>query len=200
MNRRELIRNSLLTAGTLAAMRTAAARVFPPGVDPVGELERADWKPLFLSPQQNDTLIALSEAIIPATDTPGAKAALVNRFLDLVLSVEPPDSQANFRAALDWFDPAAKERYKKSFVELSPQETNDLLNLVAWPHTRVGWGERDPGFPGYEHFSLLKNYVVGAFYSSPIGMKEQGWDGWSARGTFAGCEHDPAAHTEHPTT
>jgi Gluconate 2-dehydrogenase subunit 3 len=195
MNRRELIFNSLLAAGTIAAMRSAAARVFPPGSDALAELERADWRPVFLNAHQDETLIVLSEAIIPATETPGGKAALVNRFLDLVLSVEPDASQSDFITALTWFDTAAKERYKVSFAELSADQTEDLLNLVAFPHSHVRWGEHEAPFPGYEHFSLLKSWIVSAYYSSPIGLKEQGWDGWAARGTFAGCDHEPGGHS-----
>ena len=36
--------------------------------------------------EQNATVIELSEMIIPQTDTPGAKVALVNRFVDSVLA------------------------------------------------------------------------------------------------------------------
>src|SRR6185437_15715123 len=39
-----------------------------------------------LKPQQNATVIAMAEMIIPATDTPGAKAARVNEFIDLILT------------------------------------------------------------------------------------------------------------------
>jgi hypothetical protein len=197
MNRRELILNSILATGTMATMRSAFARVFPPGVDVQAELERPDWRPIFFTPQQNELVIVLSEDIIPETDTPGAKAALVNRFLDLVFSAEPATSQQEFSSALAWFDTAARERYKLSFVELSPDERKELLNLAAWPHSHVRWGEQEAAFPGYEHFGLIKRWVVSAYYSSPIGLKEQGWDGWSARGTFPGCEHEG---TEHTTT
>ena len=46
----------------------------------------AAWKPKVLTPHQNSTVITLSELIIPQTDTPGAKAANVNRFIDGVLA------------------------------------------------------------------------------------------------------------------
>src|SRR5262249_18472262 len=156
--------------------------------------ERADWKPVFLNAQQNETVIALSETIIPATDTPGAKDALVNRFLDLVLAAEPVSTQKDFLDSVAWFETGAQERYKKSFVNLTVQEKEDFLNLVAWPHSHPRWGVREKTFPGYEHFMVMKRWVVAAFYSSPIGLQEQGWDGWAARGTFGGCEHEPGAH------
>jgi hypothetical protein len=198
MNRRELLRNSLLAMGVAAVNPHAGARLFAVGEDPSVELERADWTPVFFNAHQNETLIEISEAIIPATDTPGAKAALVNRFLDLVMSVEPPAVQKAFLESLDWFDTASQERYKATFVNLTPDEKLDLLNLVAWPHTHARWGSTENGFAGHEHFILMKRWTVNAFYSSPIGLKEQGWDGWAARGTFTGCEHQPGEHKNTP--
>ena len=194
MNRRELLRNSLLAMGVAAVSPHAGARIFAAGEDPSIELERADWTPVFFNAHQNEPLIELNEAIIPATDTPGAKAALVNRFIDLVMSVEPPAVQKAFLESLAWFDTGAQERYKANFVDLTAEERVDLLNLVAWPHTHPRWGSTENGFAGHEHFILMKRWTVSAFYSSPAGLKEQGWDGWAARGTFTGCEHQPSEH------
>ncbi len=183
--------------GVLAVNPLAGARIFAAGEDAFTELERADWKPAFFNVQQNETLIALSDAIIPATDTPGAKAALVNRFLDLVLAAEPATVQNDFLDSLSWFDTGAQERYKAAFVNLKPEEKLDFLNLVAWPHTHPRWGGTEKGFAGHEHFMVMKRWIVSAFYSSPVGLKEQGWDGWAARGSFTGCEHEPDEHKDN---
>ena len=39
-----------------------------------------------LSPAQNEIVVAMSDVMIPATATPGAKAAKVNEFIDLILT------------------------------------------------------------------------------------------------------------------
>ena len=39
-----------------------------------------------LNPHQNATVTAMSELIIPQTDSPGAKAVRVNEFIDLILT------------------------------------------------------------------------------------------------------------------
>jgi Gluconate 2-dehydrogenase subunit 3 len=195
MNRREVLRNSLLAMGVAAVNPLAGARIFAAGEDASLELERADWTPVLLDAQQNETLTALSEAIIPATDTPGAKAALVNRFLDLVISAQPEKVQKEFLSSLVWFDKASTERYQTTFDKLTDEQRTNLLNLVAWPHPAESEnGPADLSFPGYQEFGRLKTWISSAYYSSPIGLKEQGWDGWAARGTFTGCEHQPAEH------
>jgi hypothetical protein len=194
MNRRELLRKSLLAMGVVAVNPHAGARIFSAGEDASLELERADWTPAFLNAQQNESLTALSDAIIPVTDTPGAKAALVNRFLDLVIAAESEKVQKEFLDSLVWFDAAATEHYKTTFDKLTDEEKTNLLNLVAWPRFQSSWGQPEAPFTGYQHFSRLKAWISGAYYSSPVGLKEQGWDGWAARGTFTGCEHQPGEH------
>ncbi len=55
MNRRELLRNSLLTIGAAASLSIPVdALVFASGDDASRELARPDWKPVFLNAQQND--------------------------------------------------------------------------------------------------------------------------------------------------
>ena len=106
MKRRDLIRAGVLT-GAAAALRPPLARAqgtAPPseltpaqsGVDASKDLAAPGWKPLFLDEHQNETLIVLSDLIIPATDTPGAKEALVNRYIDLVLAAETHENQRAF--------------------------------------------------------------------------------------------------------
>jgi hypothetical protein len=55
-------------------------------------------------------------------------------------------------------------------------------------------------FAGHDHFMVMKRWIVSAFYSSPVGLKEQGWDGWAARGSFTGCEHEPDEHKAEDKT
>ena len=194
MNRRDLLRNSLLTIGSASVGWSAKAREFAFGDDASAALARAGWTPVFLDPHQNETLIVLSDAIIPATDTPGAKAALVNRFLDLLLSAESVPTQRAFLASLAYLDAEAMKRYKVAFLSLTPEEKDDFLSLLAYPHTRARWGETETNFVGYQHFSKLKAWISSAFYSSPIGLKELGWDGSPPHGSFSGCGHSPGGH------
>ena len=56
----------------------------------------ADWTPKVLSAPQNETLVALTEAIIPETDTPGAKAAQVNQYIDDVLATASDEERRRF--------------------------------------------------------------------------------------------------------
>jgi len=151
MKRRELLRAGAV-AGALAALRPPlAAPQNPPatkspeltpaqsGIDASQDLSAPNWKPLFFDNHQNETLILLSDLIIPATDTPGAKEALVNRFIDLVLSAESNERQRSFLDSLGYLDGESMRRYKSAFRYLKRDEQDDLLHSLAYPRAGSGW-------------------------------------------------------------
>jgi gluconate 2-dehydrogenase gamma chain len=197
MNRRDVLRVTVFGAiGVGTTVPASPAREFPSGYDASKELERPDWKPLFLDAHQNETLILLSDLMIPATDTPGAKAALVNRFLDLLMSVETAETQRAFIAALAYIDGESMRRYNSAFVYAPRERQLEFLTLIAYPHSLETWGEGQAEFPGHTHFQKLKNWITGAYYSSAVGLKELGWDGAFPHGTFSGCDHSADEHSE----
>jgi gluconate 2-dehydrogenase gamma chain len=210
MKRREMLRASVL-AGTVAALRpslaaaqSAAQTPTQPseltpgqsGVDASKDLAAPGWKPLFLDEHQNETLIVLSDLIIPATDTPGAKEALVNRYIDLVLAAETPETQRAFLNSLGYLDGESIRRYKAAFRYLSGEEQDLLLHALAYPRIGGGWaGDTNaPPDPGHAHFEALKDRIMTAYYSSQVGEKELGWDGAFAHGAYQGCEHPEGEH------
>jgi gluconate 2-dehydrogenase gamma chain len=210
MKRREMLRASVLAGAaaalrpTLASAQSAAQNAAQPseltpaqsGVDASKEFEGPGWKPLFLDEHQNETLIVLSDLIIPATDTPGAKEALVNRYIDLVLAAETPEIQRAFLNSLGYLDGESIRRFKAAFLYLSRDDQDLLLHALAYPRNASNWtGEADANpDKGHAHFEALKGRIMTAYYSSQIGEKELGWDGAFAHGPYQGCEHPEGDH------
>jgi hypothetical protein len=218
MKRRELLRASVL-GGAAAALTpalgagtaTAAAQgagagekqddakseLTPAqrGVDASKELEGANWKPVFLDEHQNETLIILSDLIIPATDTPGAKEALVNRYIDLVMAAETHENQKSFLGNLAYIDGESMRIYKNTFRYLSREDQDDLLHTMAYPLAGSTWtGEAAGADPGFTNFDQLKTHIGNAYYTSQIGMKELGRDDNFTHGVYQGCEHSDGSH------
>jgi len=202
MKRRQVLRATALglvgvASSSLIPDNTAGqpvAKEFPPDQDASKELSSSDWKPVFLDAHQDETLIALSDLILPATDTPGAKQALVNRFIDLLLAAETPETQRTFLNSLAYLDGLSIQQHRNGFVHLPRERQIELLNLIAYPHALGTWGEKAKEYEGFAHFSRLKNWITRAYYSSEIGMRELGWDGTFPHGELQGCLHSPETH------
>jgi hypothetical protein len=158
--------------------------------DEAEKLGAADWKPLFLSAEQDKTLVALAEAIVP-----GSKTAQVNRFIDLLLSVDTDQHQNSFVDSLAAFEGASQKRFGKVFPSLDAGQRNGLVTgAAAHPVKKQSSGDAEKEHTGlHEHFENLKEWVSGAYYSSEAGMRELGWTGDYAFASFPGCEH-PEGH------
>ena len=203
ISRRALIRGALALGAATALPGLSFAQSLEAGLTPAarGEdgskfLSDPNWKPAFLNDQQNETLIALSDVIIPTTDTPGAKEALVNRFLDLLLSIEPAESQRQFTEALASLDTESQKQFGKDFRELAIEDQVWLVTPWSYPVDADPWREEESTSNSVQqHFLRLKRLIAYAYYGSEIGQKELGWDGEFTHGPYEGCEHADDKHT-----
>ena len=90
-----------------------------------------EWTPRVLNPQQNETIVALTELIIPQTETPGAKAARVNRFIDAVLQRAKPADRDSFLRGLTWMDERSRTQFRTDFVAATPAQQTELLTTLC---------------------------------------------------------------------
>ena len=175
----------------LAGIGASAAWPFVAGSHPIYEhlkndaifdeaekLGAADWKPVFLDAQQNETLIALAESTVP-----GSTKAQVNRFVDLLLSVDKPESQRKFVESLEAFDVESQKRFSKDFRALNDGDKDMILTDASEKQSTL-----------HGHFENLKGWVSGAYYSSEAGMRELGWTADYVFEKFPGCGH-PEGHS-----
>lgn len=165
MKRRDLLK---LGASTAAAPLALAQKVAPAPITPA-----AAWTPQLFDAHQNETVIALTELLIPATDTPGAKAALVNRHLDRQLHDGPVEEQIRFLDGMAWLDGEAIRRHSEPFVRCSEPRQIALLEALD---SGVG--------PGHEFFQLVKTLTARLYYATEIGFQEMN-KGGRVPATFA---------------
>src|SRR5690348_4601519 len=83
------------------------------------------------TPDQRALVSAISERIIPTTDTPGAIAAGVPAFIEMMLvDSYAPGDRDDFMNQLGMVEGHARIHYEKAFVALSPDEQDQVL---TWP-------------------------------------------------------------------
>jgi hypothetical protein len=193
LTRREMVQRLLAGAGAGAAWPLVAAShpfyghlandaVF----EEAEKLGAADWKPLFLNAQQDEILTALAEAIVP-----GSMKVQVNRFIDLLLSVDNEKHQRDFVDALAALETESQKRFGMRFPALDAgQQTALLTDASTQPAKEDSSGMHGKEKTGLrEHFENLKGWISGAYYSSEAGMRELGWTADRVFEEFPGCEH-----------
>ena len=143
-------------------------------LDRAEELRQAsDWQPLYLSSAQDKTLAVLSEVMVP-----GSATAHADRFIDLLLSVDTAAHQRQFVASLAAVDAESEKQFGRDFAALTPGEQETFLTEFSKQEA------------SHEHFDNLKEWIVGAYYSSEQGLRELGWNGNYAFGSYPACEGD----------
>lgn len=158
-------------------------------------------KPAFLDAHQLATLTSLAEHIVP-----GSGKAKVAPFVDQLLAVDTQDNQKKFVSALGALEGEAIARFGHPWKALTDTQQVELLTAAS---TAVPGREPRfwrPGQPAIvppeppaaptlrDRFDHLKGWIVGAYYSSEVGMRELGWTGQSFFASFPGCEH-PGGHS-----
>ena len=183
MNRRDLIRSAILGAG--AASVAGAQQHHHTHLTTIAPAQAAataagPWTPTILDEHQNATVIQLSELIIPTTDTPGAKDAKVNEWVDLYLQDLAEDKGHSFIMGLGWLDGYANKKYGAPFVALTEAQQVAILKELD------GGAPADDLLPGKAFFNEIKRLTVQGYYTSRIGIAELNKEGVPS--TYA-CTH-----------
>jgi hypothetical protein len=198
LTRREIVQRLMAGMGVGAAWPFVAAshliqRHLISGTifDGAENLSDSNWKPVFLKVEQNETVVALAEAIVP-----GSTKAQVNRFIDLLLSVDTAEQKRKFADSLAAFESESQKQFGTGFPSLDASQQNMLLTDAAAPPAKEdstgGAAKENSGLHG--HFENLKGWVSGAYYSSEVGVRELGWTGDYVFERFPGCNHTEGHH------
>ena len=142
MDRREILHTMFGTAGLLTLGRYAHAL--------------ARGTPLrVLSPQQDAIVVAASERIIPATETPGATGAQVDRFVDTILA--------------EWYMPEQRQRLLAGLADLNVQRFLDRTPAVQTAILERLDTEANP-----DHwFGMFKYLTVWGYYTSEVAQTRE---------------------------
>jgi hypothetical protein len=172
MNRRDVLKGALAGAGVTAAQGQHAEHAAS-----AKTAAATSWKPSLFDAHQAETVVTLSDLIIPATDTPGAKAARVIEYIDVLLNDGPAERRNAFLSGLGWLDGYAIRTHGRPFVRCNQEQQIAMLKALD------GAREGDMA-PGGSFFSHMKGLTVSGYYTSKIGIDELN-KGGRVPGTFA---------------
>src|SRR5271155_2487851 len=124
MHRRELFR--LLAVGAvMPALNSSAMAMLREAQAAPGYALRT------LDAHQNATVVMMTDVILPQTDTPGAKGAKVNEFIDVILTDWATDAERKrFLTGLANVDDRSTALYGKPLVDCTPGQQEALLRAM----------------------------------------------------------------------
>ena len=163
--RRALQQVALLLGGAISAPTVAG--VFSTATRRAWAASPA-WAPRTLSPAQLELVATLAEHIVPQTETPGARAAGVHRFVDTLLTDHYAAAERDrFLAGLAGVDTQARSRYGKPLVQSTTEQQLALLRELDAAAYTAGRGE-DGWF-----FRRVKELTLVGYYTSEIGAMQE---------------------------
>jgi hypothetical protein len=160
MDRRELLKMvALLTGGAVVG-----SEFFLSGCTGSAKAE------VGFTPANIALLDEVGETILPATSSPGAKAAQVGEFMKVyVTDCYPQESQDAFIKGMTGIDEASKKLNGKSFMESTPQQRHDLLlNLEKEAKEFNKQHESGPK----HYYTMMKQLTLLGFFTSKTGSKD----------------------------
>lgn len=159
MNRREALqRVGLIMGGTIIG-----AEFFLSGCKSSGE----DLSDLF-EEDQVAFFNEVGEAILPATKTPGAKAANVGQFMaGMVRDCYTVKDQKIFITGRQKINEASEKKYGKKFLNLSPVEKLEIVNRLN--EEQIAHGKSQiPDSPNH-YFRMVKELTLLGYFTSEVG-------------------------------
>ncbi len=188
LSRRDILRNLAFGAagGSVLQMIPAQAAELvhkiiqkEKSISPAGK-----YTPKFFSAQQYQMLLVLCDAIIPRDEkSGGAVEAGAPEFIDLLTS-ENEEYQLLLGGGLMWLDNFSDDRFQLGFLQCTPEQQKEALNLIAYRKN----AKSDPSLSqGVAFFAKLRLMTCDGFYSSKIGIEDLKYIGNTALAEFPGC-------------
>ncbi len=177
-DRREALR-IIGAIGTTCAFPFSSGELYGQHQHPPEGKQADSGKPQYFQPGEFAVISRIADLIIPPTDTPGAVAAGVPAYIDLVVR-KNDQHQAVFREGLAYLTAQAGG----DFLGLS--ETRQIALLTPLSNA-VDRG--DLKGPGEKFFRAIKSMTADGYYTSKAGMSvELGYKGGTVLSEYPNCE------------
>jgi hypothetical protein len=151
----------------------------PMQAEPQDAKPGAPFVPRFFTSEQLLVVSRLTDLIIPPTDTPGAAAAGVPQYIDLVVN-EDPKLQTTFREGFDNLHKTSQSSFGGAgFLQLTEAQQVEILTSLN-DAAEQKKPEDDAGF-----FHAIKGLTADGYYTSRIGLlQELGYNGDAVLAAF----------------
>jgi Gluconate 2-dehydrogenase subunit 3 len=196
LNRRNALKLLAFSSAipAIPAQLLAAFREVHAGLPPVPSLKA-------FTPHQDATVSAMSELILPATETPGAKTVRVDEFIDhIVAAWFSAEERAHFLTGLDDVDVRTQALFQKNFVDATQIQQAEILRALgdemSGAANALAKGPR--GYraalpePEDNFYFMLRQLTLTGYFTSEVGFTQQLHEE-IIPGRFDGCVPDASS-------
>jgi gluconate 2-dehydrogenase gamma chain len=146
------------------------------------------YTPKYFSAHQYETVKSLCETIIPKDEhSGGAIEAGAPEFIDLLTS-ENEEYQGRLGGGLMWLDNFCTDRYGKLYLDCTPEQRAETLDLIAY---RKNIKQNPELSQGVAFFAFMRTMTCDGFYTSKIGIADLQYIGNTSVREFPGCPPVP---------
>ncbi len=192
ISRRDILKSLTMTAvaGSVLRVIPLQAAEYAHRMVRAARAAAADqaYAPKFFSAHAYNTLQTLCGTIIPSdADAKGAIEAGAPEFIDLITS-ENKEYQLALGGGLMWLDNTCVDRYGKVYLDCTPAQQKEILDLIAYSKN----AKQDPSLgQGIEFFAFLRKLTADGYFTSEIGIEYLGYIGNTYLKEFPGCPPVP---------
>ena len=123
------------------------------------------------SPADIALLDEIGDTIIPATDTPGAKATAIGAFMVMMVKDCYDDAHhAAFKAGLAKINAASRAKFGQDFLAATPAERTTLLNTLD-AEQKQHHATKAASEPAH-YFRMMKQLTLLGYFTSEIGATQ----------------------------
>lgn len=188
ISRRDVLRTLALGAASGSVLQVIPAKAAEFAHQAVQKEKSASpagkYAPKYFSAHQYEMLVNLCDTIIPRDEkSGGAVEAGAPEFIDLLTS-ENEEFQLTLGGGLQWLDNTCVDRFSTLFLECTPDQRKQVLDLIAFRKN----AKQDPTLSqGVAFFAFLRKLTCDGFYTSKIGIADLQYIGNTTLREFPGC-------------
>jgi gluconate 2-dehydrogenase gamma chain len=130
-------------------------------------------RPRALAEHQYRMVSRLAELILPETDTPGATAAKVPEFIDVLLAASLMErDRAHVLEGLERIDAQSRATYGTDFLNTKEEDQAALMRALDVPSREHESTDIGGDGSAQQTFARLKGLVIFGYFTSAVVMKE----------------------------
>jgi hypothetical protein len=126
---------------------------------------------LAFTPEKLALLDEIGETILPTTSTPGAKAARIGEYMQVIVTdCYEEKNQKIFMEGLNKINEASKKKFDKSFMEADPKQRHTLL--VELDNEQKEFMKKKEANESSHYFRMMKELTLLGYFTSEVGCTQ----------------------------